>query len=349
MTSLALPRLPDRGLLADLCRETANRERVQPQVVEKDFYLTRLLWALGQDLGDKALLKGGTLLSKVDLGFQRMSEDADLIVPGAPTRTRRSNVLALNVVRDALRRVAEPVGLQLPFPDGEHFDRGAHRQCDLRYDSAQGQGQQSIRVKASLRSRLRPARRAHLAQMLSDPLVGSYADAFCYALDADEPRAEKVRAALTREAIRDFYDLEQLAESGADLSSRAFIALVDAKLAELGAPPVRDQPPSFGAAAGPKRVNLEAAVTRELAAVLRAGDPRSTSRRPWRGSTGFGARPSRRRGIGDTATQAPGQTEAVQAARVEACREKRLRGTRKATTSRFSVVAVPPQLRLGGP
>jgi hypothetical protein len=34
---VALPRLPDRTLLADLCREAAARERVQPQLVEKDW------------------------------------------------------------------------------------------------------------------------------------------------------------------------------------------------------------------------------------------------------------------------------------------------------------------------
>jgi hypothetical protein len=30
-------------------------------------------------------------------------------------------------------------------------------------------------------------------------------EAKCFALDADEARAEKVRAAFTREAVRDFY------------------------------------------------------------------------------------------------------------------------------------------------
>jgi hypothetical protein len=46
----------------------------------------------------------------------------------------------------------------------------------------------------------------HLAQLLAeDPLIGSYAPAFCYALDAGEARAEKVRAAFTRDAIRDLW------------------------------------------------------------------------------------------------------------------------------------------------
>ncbi len=72
--SFDLPQLIERGRRADLCRETAARERVQPAMVEKDYYLTRLIWALAQVLGTGALLKGGTLLSKVNLGFFRMSE-----------------------------------------------------------------------------------------------------------------------------------------------------------------------------------------------------------------------------------------------------------------------------------
>jgi predicted nucleotidyltransferase component of viral defense system len=268
----SLPPLPDRALLADLCRETAARERLQPQVVEKDFYLTRLLWALGEALGDQALLKGGTLLSKVDLGFRRMSEDADLVVPRLPSSDKRSNVLALNEVRDALKRTAAMVGARLPFPDGQHSERGSHRQWELLYES--DLGQQSIKVEASLRPRLRPPRRVRLVQLLAeDPLLGSYAPAFCYALDADEARAEKVRAAFTREANRDLYDLEQLARAGADLNSRRFIKLVDAKLAELDAPPLREQPASFGAAAGPRRRALQASIARELQAVLRIDEP----------------------------------------------------------------------------
>ena len=69
---MSVPRLPDRELLAELCLETAASEGGLPFAVEKDFYLTRLIWALAQELGDRLLLKGGTLLSKVDLGYRRM-------------------------------------------------------------------------------------------------------------------------------------------------------------------------------------------------------------------------------------------------------------------------------------
>jgi len=152
-----LPPLPDKALLADLCRETAAAERVEPQLVEKDLYLTRLLWALDDRFGE-------------------------------------------------------------------------------------------------------------------DPLAGDYSRATCHALSADEARAEKVRAAFTRVAIRDYYDLARLLDARADFTSQAFVRLVDRKLAELGAPALRKQPGSFGVDA--RRLELlTASVETELRAVLRADAP----------------------------------------------------------------------------
>jgi predicted nucleotidyltransferase component of viral defense system len=266
----ALPPLPDRTLLARLCREAAARERVQPFLVEKDFFLTRLIWAMGQVAGDRLLLKGGTLLSKVDLGFRRMSEDADFVVPAAPQKRKRDNVLALNRVREILKEIVPAVGVTLPSPDGEHYDKGAHRVWALPYASEFGK--QSLTLEVSLRLALKPPRRATLHQLLVDALVGSYAGAYCFALDEEEARAEKVRAAHTREAIRDLYDLGQLAAAGKDFTSPGFLGLVNQKLAELGAPSLEKQGPSFGMTPKQRR-NLEAATARELPAVLRADAP----------------------------------------------------------------------------
>ncbi len=266
----ALPPLPDRTQLADLCREAAAAERVEPQLVEKDFYLTRLLWALGEEFGEELLLKGGTLLSKVDLGFFRMSEDADLVIPGEPSRFRNANVRRMNRVRDALRQLSPSVGVAARFPGGELLNRAEHCMWDLRYESEFGA--QRIKLEVSIRPVAQPARRVKLAQLLSDPLAGDYSGATCHALSADEARAEKVRAAFTRAAIRDYYDLARLLDARADLTSDEFVQLVDRKLAELGAPPLREQPPSFGLDA--RRLELlQGAVGTELRAVLRADAP----------------------------------------------------------------------------
>ncbi len=255
-------------LLADRCRETAAVERVEPFAIEKDYYLTRLLWAIGQELSDAALLKGGTLLSKVDLGFLRMSEDVDLVLPGTASHHKRSNALQMNRVRDALKRCAKAAGVKLPFPDGERSERDAHARWELPYESSFGP--QRILVEASIRPVLHEPRRVMLQQLLP---TDDLREASCWALDATEARAEKVRAAFTRSEIRDFFDLGELVAQGEDFTSKAFVALVNRKLAELDAPPLAKQGPRFGK--GPADVALlESSIETELVSVLRAGTPR---------------------------------------------------------------------------
>jgi predicted nucleotidyltransferase component of viral defense system len=244
---------------------------VQPELVEKDFYLTRLLWALGDPLGDGLLLTGGTLLSKVDFGFFRMSEDADLVMPHAPSKNRGTNAKRINQVRDALKAVEVVLGVKRLYPSGEEWEKGSHRRWILEYSS--DFGPQSIQLEVALRRVFLPARQVRLKQLLEDPLIGDYANASCWALDATEARAEKVRAAFTRDAIRDFFDLERLYEAGTDLKSKAFIELVNSKLAELAALPFEEQDKPFGMNSNRRR-SLEKSLKAELPAVLRMNAPR---------------------------------------------------------------------------
>ncbi len=264
-----LPAPLKRAHLADLAREIAAAERLQPVMVEKDYYLTRLIWAIAQVLGERALLRGGTLLSKVDLGFLRMSEDVDLVLPGSAASRKRTNALRVNELRGALVAVAESVGVTLPFPHGERSERDAHAQWTLRYES--DFGPQQILVEATLRPRLQAPRRTLLKQLLGAEL-SRLQEAYCWALDEDEARAEKVRAAFTRRAIRDYYDLDSLAEAGKDFNSVQFVRLVDAKLAELDAPPLLQQPPGFGMTDA-ERNRLIRAAGDELRSVLRVNAP----------------------------------------------------------------------------
>jgi predicted nucleotidyltransferase component of viral defense system len=266
----SLPSVPETELLADVCRETAARERIQPEQAEKDLYLTRLLWALGDRLEDGLVLKGGALLSKVDLGFFRLSEDADLVIPGVPDRSKQRNVRTLAVVRDGLKSLAPAIGVRVQFPGGEVSDRGTHAVWELEYDSVFGR--QGIRLEVSIRPVLRLPRRVVLRQLVVDPLIGKYDGATCWALDEAEARAEKVRAAFTRTAIRDFYDLDRMLHTGADFTSHNFIGLVDAKLSELKAGPLADKPRSFGLDAR-RKADLEGALQSELPAILRVDAP----------------------------------------------------------------------------
>ena len=58
----------------------AQRFGVNEQFVEKDYYVTEILRIVGDHLGDKAMFKGGTSLSKGWGLIARFSEDIDLFV-----------------------------------------------------------------------------------------------------------------------------------------------------------------------------------------------------------------------------------------------------------------------------
>jgi predicted nucleotidyltransferase component of viral defense system len=199
-----------------------------------------------------------------------MSEDADFVLPGTPSRMRKINVSKLDLVREALKEIAPIVGVTSASPAGQASEKAAHCEWTLSYRSEFGT--QSVKLEVSIRPLIQAPRRVVPRQLIADPLLDSYEGAYCYALTADEARAEKVRAAFTREAIRDFYDLDRLRDAGADLSSAQFVELVDRKLAELGAAPVREQPPRVGVDAK-RRAKLNASQRSELQSVLRRDAP----------------------------------------------------------------------------
>ena len=172
-------------------------------------------------------------------------------------------------MRDALKTLAPIVGLRFERFDGYPSEKHAQVIWELPYESSFGP--QSIDVEVALRPVLRPPRRVSLHQLLNDPLAGDYSEAYCWALDADEARAEKVRAAFTREEIRDYYDLDQLLRAGKDFESETFRGLVDQKLAELRAPRLSDQPASVGITTARRR-QLAAQTRKGLQAVVRAGE-----------------------------------------------------------------------------
>jgi hypothetical protein len=265
-----IPPLPDPERLDDAVRIVAGREGFEPAAIEKDFYLTRVIWALAEAFGEGLVLKGGTCLSKVDYGFRRMSEDADFVLPwSGETRHRATNVAQTNRVARALGELGPALGLTLEGFDGEEHERRSHVVWTLRYPSRFGPG--AILIEAAMRPLLRPGRRVPLRQMLDGRIGALHDGAYGWAMDADEVRAEKVRAAFTRRVIRDFYDLGLFVEHDAELVSADFVALVDAKLAEASAPPLHRQGTAFGLTPR-ERDELRAAIPGQLVPVLRRSE-----------------------------------------------------------------------------
>ena len=178
-----------------------------------------------------------------------MSEDVDLTIPGEPTNYRSINSPQVNAVAQSLRAIGEEAGAILLNFDGQRSDKNAHVIWEVRYDSAFLEpGSSVIAVEAAIRPQFLAPRKVCLRQLIPPPRLDGYEDAYTWALDFTEVRAEKVRAAFTRDKpeIRDFYDLGLLAAANADMASKDFRDLVDRKLAEIGAKPLADQPKSFG-------------------------------------------------------------------------------------------------------
>jgi hypothetical protein len=245
---LTLPAWPDPADLREACDAAQEEGRAFAAQAEKDFALGRLLWAIGDEFGDELLLKGGTCLSKVDLGFHRVSEDADFVKPWPAAQIDDLEVAKWYAhALPRIRKAAAEAQLDLDGGPGIFREQNRNlRSFRLRYPSVYGMGNaESLLLEISPRPVLRTPRRVRLQSVVRGQIQTQHADASCFALDADEVRAEKVRAAFTREEIRDFFDLG-LFLGNSDLISDAFIDLVDAKLDEWPAPRLRDQPANFG-------------------------------------------------------------------------------------------------------
>ena len=68
----------------DLIRIAADQMRIVPELVEKDYWVTRVLRAIANDkvLSTQVIFKGGTSLSKGWNLIDRFSEDIDLLTTG---------------------------------------------------------------------------------------------------------------------------------------------------------------------------------------------------------------------------------------------------------------------------
>jgi hypothetical protein len=68
---------------ADLIRVVAGEKKIQPQLVEKDYWIMHCLYGLQQQ-GFVFELKGGTSLSKGFCIIERFSEDIDVSIEPPP-------------------------------------------------------------------------------------------------------------------------------------------------------------------------------------------------------------------------------------------------------------------------
>lgn len=201
----------DPALFREVVRHTAAVTGFLPRLVEKDYFCSVLLEVLA--LGTTNLVfKGGTCLSKVHVGFFRLSEDLDFSIsmPVVTSRNDRRHAIApLKALMASL--VWQPPGLALVEPlsgSNNCTQYGAK----LSYRSVLSGQEEFLKVEVGLREPVcEPPVLGEAGSLVVNPLdnqpVVTSVSLPC--LTRAEAMAEKIRAALCRRepAIRDFFDV----------------------------------------------------------------------------------------------------------------------------------------------
>jgi predicted nucleotidyltransferase component of viral defense system len=195
---------------------TAAETGFVPALIEKDYWCSVVLWRLFA-LGDCPLaFKGGTLLSKAYVTFNRLSEDLDFTLPTAKDVTRGERSRRGKAIASQVAAIAGEFGMEAG--EWQSFNNSTQHQSVLTYRSVFG-GKGTIKLEVGQREEtMRPVVTISLSTLLLDPLFNETAvePVEVSALAAIEAYAEKLRATLTRRdpAPRDLYDLHHAVTSG---------------------------------------------------------------------------------------------------------------------------------------
>lgn len=199
--------------------------------VEKDFLLTALLVKIGEKYPE-LIFKGGTCLNKCYFPYFRLSEDLDF-------------VLIADVGRDTRKKILEDWKMELMkftqifwwawVDKRTKYNEDQQWLFEFSYISLLDESLQTIKIDISLKEKLE---KSPVPKKIQSLFVDSvfwweiFPEKEIFCMDLDEIIAEKIRAALTRTAIRDYFDLYYIVEqTGRDFSE--LTELITIKLAEV--------------------------------------------------------------------------------------------------------------------
>lgn len=267
--------LIDKEKLKDLIPAIAGRQGFRPAIVEKDYYLTVILNHVESLLSDKIVFKGGTLLNKAHLNYHRLSEDLDFTYYGRDalhSRAQRSRAIA--PIRERMSDFLKALELKSDDPEGKGFNNSTQYIFNIQHPSLITAKNENIKIEISLRQlpKEKPVHQV-IKHFYQDPFTGEdlIPTHKVLSLSLNEAVAEKLKAAVNRKdvAIRDYYDLWHIAESGFDFYQSGFIKLFKAKLSDEGYQ--GDYRRDFGLNAD-KVALLRRQVETDLIPVIRAGE-----------------------------------------------------------------------------
>jgi predicted nucleotidyltransferase component of viral defense system len=262
--------LDDHALFREAVTRTARDTGFTSLLVEKDAFCSVTLAAIGSELPEYVVFKGGTCLSKIYTNFYRLSEDLDFTI-SVPLDSSRSQRRALiKPVKD----IVDTITTRCPHLEVRQTLRGANVSTQyvgtVEYKSRIDDKPAEIKIEIGLREpSIRPVSLQNAATLLLNPITGKTAlpPVPVMAMAHLEVWAEKVRAALTRReaAIRDFFDLDYAREqTGVDMQGSEFCSIVRRKISVPGTEPVQLTPE--------RRKVLDTQINTKLQPVIRTAD-----------------------------------------------------------------------------
>jgi predicted nucleotidyltransferase component of viral defense system len=239
MTPESLPPIHEQpGLLRSALNYTAAETGFNARLIEKDYYCSVILRELAPLFQTNLVFKGGTALNKVHAGFYRLSEDLDFVVPIALDASRRLRREVVVPVKEGIERLCGILSCLEKAGEFQAHDNNRQHIIVYTYESCLSAERGNIRIEVAVREPLIEPSHALVAKtMLLDPnsLKAVLPPIAVTVMSHRETYAEKARAALTRVAIRDHYDLDYAVQSGSlDLHREDFVELLRQKLALSG-------------------------------------------------------------------------------------------------------------------
>ncbi len=220
--------------------QTSNLTGFNQRIIEKDYYCSLVLTCLKEGFENGLVFKGGTSLSKVHVGFYRLSEDLDFAIsvePHVSRRQRRDLIQPFKAIFSRLPLLAPAINMTQEL--AAHFESRQYL-GRLTYKSVVTGFEEQLIVEISLREPILSTPVKTIAKtLLVAPLNQGFEQIApeVTVLSLQETYAEKLRAALTRTEpkIRDLFDVTYATDAGLiDIQDAALIEMTQKKLAIRG-------------------------------------------------------------------------------------------------------------------
>ncbi len=228
----------NKSKFKDLINILSGKYPFTTYMIEKDYYLTKLLLALEEFCQNRLVLKGGTALNKVYLGHYRMSEDLDFInIIKKPLTTRKDRSRAIDFLRDVLDEICKKSNLVCKDKHGKGANLSTQYFFNFEYNSVITNTRGILTLEVSQRNNpILQSQKRTINHIFKDPFTNKhlFPAGAILCLEFKELIAEKTRAMITREEIasRDLFDLQYLYDTKFNFLDKDYIRLLKQKLRE---------------------------------------------------------------------------------------------------------------------